>query len=249
MLAHRPTQSPGGHDAVELRAHALACDVGELGRAGIERRRRLLLHREPHAAREAHRAQHAQGVLAEATPGVAHRTDDAALQVARAVERVEKAALRVVGHRVDREVASCEVTTHVIDELDTVRMAQVRVAGLHAIGRDLHRTAADHHGNRAMLDAGAMHLEAGGAEEPVDLLPTGVTAHVDVMGGRATNGVANPSAHDPGLIPRGLDDVEHAKRVIGKLVCAGRLGHGHPHQSMDPSAQSISSEGLCSPCT
>ena len=80
-----------------------------------------------------------------------------------------------------------------------------------------------------MLDARLVYLNARGLERGLALLPCGVRADVDVVGGASAQGVAHPAAHDPRLVPGGLKDRKRAKRMgRGEVTRYEGSWHGYP---------------------
>ena len=205
LVAERPGHVARAHDAVELDSHALAGDVVEPRRAGHERLLRGGLDREAQAAGKAHRPERPQGVLAKAAAGVTDSADESPREVFSPAVRVEKPALGMPGHGVDREVPACQVLADVGHEADLVGMAEVGVGPLHAVGRDLDGLVSDHGRHGAVRHARLVDLDPRGAEHALGLLPGGRRGHVDVVSGRAEKGVSHPAAHDPGLVSSGLE--------------------------------------------
>ena len=222
-------KSPAGatrsQDAAQLRAHALAGDLGKLGRGRDERPLRGGLDRKPEATGEAHGPQHAQGVLAEAHGWLAHRTDNPTSEVLAPAERVNEAAHGMPRHRVHGEVATRQVLAHVAHEGHGVGMPTVGVGAVDAVGGDLHGPAVNDRRDGAVVDARLVHGHARGHKRALGVLPAGARAHVDVVGGHATQGVAHPAAHEPRLVPRRLERLEHGQ-AIGRR--GGRLDSA-PH--------------------
>ena len=73
-----------------------------------------------------------------------------------------------------------------------------------------------------------MDGDAGGDEGALALLPGGVRADVDVVGGRAAQGIPHPATDEPRLVARGLESVEHGEAVGGRKggVYSLRDAHG-----------------------
>ena len=212
-MAQRPRRASGGQDAVQLGAHALAGHGVELPRTGHEGLLRGGLDGEAQAAGKPHGAQHPQGVLLKAAAGLPHRADDAQPEVPLAAEGVEEAAARMVGHGVDGEVAAGQVLADVGHKADLVRVAAVGVGALHAVGGCLHREPVNHGGHGAVGHTRLVHLNARRAQHALGLLPGRGTGHVHVVAGTAHEGVAHPAAHDPGLVARRLQRVDHAHGI------------------------------------
>ena len=60
-------------------------------------------------SRKPHCPQNPQTVLVKTVLRIPDAADDAALQIIRAVKRVDQPARRVIGHCVDREIPPCEI--------------------------------------------------------------------------------------------------------------------------------------------
>ncbi len=225
LVAKRPGDAAGGEDAVHLLAHALARYAPELGRAGSERLLRGGIDGKAEAAREAHGAQDAQGVLLEAAARLPHRADHATEEVFPAAIGVKKPAVRVVGNRVHGEVAAGEVLAHVLHEANLVGMAHVGVGALDAVGGRLHGQAVHDGGHRAVLRARLVHLDAGGAQGTGGLLPRSGGRDVHVVARAAEERVADEAADDPRLVSRFLEHVDDAQGVGGDVDRAGLVSH------------------------
>ena len=226
-MEHRPGEARRGEDAVELGPYALGGYGGERGGCGVEGRLGGRLHHEAEPAGEAHRAQHAQGVLAEARRRIAHAADHAGRKVILAAIGVQQATAGMVGHGVDREVTAREVLADVVHEGDGVRMAQVGVGALHAKRRDLDGGALDDAGHGAVGRARLVHGDARRRAGGLRLLPSQAATHVHVVVGRAAQRVAHPAAHDPRFAAGALEDLDEAKRGARQL--------GHPrHEAPFP---------------
>ena len=70
--------------------------------------------------------------------------------------------------------------------------------------------------------------DAGRDEGALALLPRGVRADVDVVGGSAAQGIPHPAADEPGLVAGRLEGVEHGEAVGGRKggVYGLRDAHG-----------------------
>ena len=192
-LGHeRPAHATGAHDAVDLLADALECDVLEAVGAAHERLLGGGLDLEAEAAGEAHGPQHAQGVLVESELRGAHGANQTRPEVRKAVKRVEKAPLGVIGHGVDGEVAPGQVERDVVDEGDLVGMASVGVGALDAVGGDLDGLAVHYRGDGAVRGPGLVNGDALLAQHALDLAPVRGGGDVDVVAGRAEKRVATP---------------------------------------------------------
>jgi hypothetical protein len=112
------------------------------------------------AGAEAEVAQDAQMVLADALMRIADKADAAILQILQAAEIVEDLQRFGIGiERVDGEIAPRRILAPVLSEGHR-RPAPVG-GNVMAQRGDLHRAAGQHHGHRAMLDAGGHGFEAG----------------------------------------------------------------------------------------
>ena len=114
---------------------------------------RRRLDAEPERRGQPDGADHPQGVLLEARPGVTDRPQPARLDVRQATERIEErrraARLRPPRHRIDREVAAGQVQLDAVAELDAVRPPEVGVVVVGPERRDLEDLVVVPDGDRA----------------------------------------------------------------------------------------------------
>ena len=133
------------------------------------------------------------------------------------------------GHRVDGEVSPGEVLAHVRDKAHLVGVATVGVRALHAVRGGLHRTSVHDRRDRAVGRAGLVNLDARGTQHARRLLPGRRRGDVNVVARTTEQRVAHPAAHDPGLVARGLEGVQHAQGIGGQLARQANLDLGHAH--------------------
>ena len=211
--------------AQELGADALGADAGEGVGLGLQRGPGGRLNGPPADGGEADGAEQAQAILAEAAHGVAHGADDAGAEVAQAADEVDDAPLkRVVEEGVDGEVAALGVVLGGVVG-DALGVAAVLVAAVGAEGGDVvgDGVLEDEHDAEALADAHALR-----GEEGRDLLGRGGGGDVDVLDGRAAQGIAHAPAGEVGgeaVAAEAADDGLGAgrQRAVGALE--GKRGH------------------------
>ena len=186
------------------------------GRSGLG------LDGKPEHARKAHAAQDAQRVFVEARVGVSHRAQHAPRQVVLAAVQIDDAGLGAVGHGVDREVASGEVAVDVLEQLDRVGVAPVRIRAVRAKRRGLERLVIDAHRHRAVFDARRKRGEPDVCHDLLDLRGAGRRRDVPVVGSAPHDRVAHAAAHDERLEARGLEQVDDVLCLMWNL----NLVHG-----------------------
>ena len=155
--------------------------------------------------RQAHGAQHPQGILGEAGRRVAHAAHDSRGQVGPAVEGVvERAGRQVVGQRVHREVAVGQVGI----EVGRSRVARRRHGRRPAVrrcaeGGDLVAVLARDDADGAELFAhGVDRLGAGLGRQPLDGLDRRIGRQVHVAGRVPGQHVAHDAADQVQPVPR-----------------------------------------------
>ncbi len=129
-------------------------------------------------------------------------------------EGIEKAALRMPCHCIDREVAAGKVLPDIVYEGHGVRVPHVGISALRTVGRALYRLAADDSGHGAMLRSRLMHLDAGAAQDPLRLLPMGRCGDVDIVGSVSPEGIPHPAADDPCFISCILKSRKHPFGIL-----------------------------------
>ena len=178
--------------AQQLLAHALAGDPVEQARVAVQCLRRLPLRLKAVNGGKTHAAQNAQGVLAEAVIGNADAAQHAAPQILSAPEGVLQAALVVVRHGVDREVAARQVAREIVGEGHALGAAAVGIDPVDAVGGHLKRLAVRHHHQRAVLQPVVVGLIA--AEHRAQRIGLRVGADVPVVRLQPHQGVAHTAA-------------------------------------------------------
>ena len=160
----------------------------------------------------------AQGVLVKAGLRPAHRPDGPLGQIFTAAVQVDHTFPRRVGHGVDGKVPPGGILAQAAGEGDPVWVAGVGVGPVHPVGGDLQRLPLQQDGDGAVAQAG---LDTGvGGEDPLGLLRQGGGGEVIVLGGQAQKGIPDAAPHDPGLIPRRLEEGQSFRRP-------GREGQVH----------------------
>lgn len=148
---------------------------------------------------EARRAEYAQGVFLEAFACIAYGPNRAGFDIARAAERVEDAARRVVGDGVHGEVAPCEVEFDAVDEFHVIGVSGVGIGAFDAIRGDLDGFPAYDGGNGAVLRSRFVYGVSLIEQNLLGSPPWGIRRYVGVMGCASHEFVAYPAAHNPRL--------------------------------------------------
>lgn len=148
---------------------------------------------------EARRAEYAQGVFLETFASIAYGSNRVGFDIARAAERVEDAARRVVGDGVHGEVAPCEVELDVIDEFHVVGVPRVGIRALDAVRGYLDGFPAYNGGNGAVLRSRFVYGVSLIEQNLLGSPPWGIRRYVGVMGRASHEFVAYPAAYNPRL--------------------------------------------------
>ena len=160
----------------------------------------------------------AQGVLVKAGLRPAHCADGPLGQVRLPPEEVLQPLAGGVGHGVDGKVPPGGILAQAAGEGDPIWVAGVGVNPVHPVGGDLQRLPLQQDGDGAVAQAG---LDTGvGGKDPLGLLRQGGGGEVIVLGGQAQKGIPDAAPHDPGLIPRRLEEGQGFRRP-------GREGQVH----------------------
>jgi hypothetical protein len=134
----------------------------------------------------------------EALRRLADAAQPSASQVETSAVRIfENSFQRIVGHRVDGEVAPSQISDDVLQEDHLVGTTSVRVGPVAAKRRDLVRNAVSNHGDRSVLKTRGNRLR----EDTHQHIRTRRGAEVPIVRRPPEHRIAHASAHDPGAMP------------------------------------------------
>ncbi len=242
--------------------HAALRHVGQQFLRLDQRRRSLCFQRKTQGTElggEAHRADDAHRILAVASRRVPNHADDAVFHILEPIVVVHHdLGLRVVIHRIDREIAAHRIlflrAPHVVAQhpsggIDCVLHAgQLALAGLlvarHLFGRGVVQVGAKGRNfnhlvfatpsKHDMDDAKTPPNDEGTAKQALDLLRRGIGGDIKILGPQTHQQVTHCAAHYIGLVARFVQGAHHGN---GAFIHEAGVNAVHLDRHIHPFAE------------
>ena len=172
---------------------------------------------------EAHRAHHADRILAHPQLGIADSADQSSLEIADSAGKIDHVEiLRIVEQRVDGKVAAKRVF---LGRAESVVEANQRIVGvgdglgLFAEGGDLDILAAEENVDQAKAPADQARV----AEQLADLLGMGRSGDVEILGLAREHQVTHAAADQVGLVAGAGQAIEDLEDVGVDVAARDRM--------------------------
>ena len=143
----------------------LFADARKIAGADADLPQRFLLDREPKLRREADRPEDPEHVFGKPFRRFSDTAYTLLPEILLPAEKIDKAALWIPRHRVDREITPLEIFLQPVGKCDLLRMPHILIRAVEPVRGHFIRAAGKQHGDRSVRDTG-IH---GPAEDPFDL--------------------------------------------------------------------------------